>query len=279
MAMMRSAELAKGLDVDRATGSIYLAFFASAPVVYYGLSDKDFSLVLTFSVLFQCLAFLLLSIRAQCMRSFVGISARTLELYAVAICFRLSSTLWLNGYLPLDRTGDMLYQIADIASLVLVCRLLHHVHDSKEDVRLSNFAERDTSIDVRNAIIVALLFAVAVHPDLDHKLTFDVLWATGLYLDAIAMIPQALVMESTGSCSESLTLHYFFCLWLSRALSGLFWFHGFEDVAPRSGVNYAGWGILAAHVVQILSLSDVVMRYFQVLSSRVEPSDAELQEV
>merc|ERR1719506_3335602 len=65
----------------------------------------------------QCLALALLSLQMISTGSASGISARALSLDAIALCCRLSSTLWLNGYLPVDASGDHVFQIVDICSL------------------------------------------------------------------------------------------------------------------------------------------------------------------
>merc|ERR1719199_715487 len=48
----------------------------------------------------QCLALVLLGLQIMSTGSAAGISAKGLALDAFALCCRLSSTLWLNGYLP-----------------------------------------------------------------------------------------------------------------------------------------------------------------------------------
>merc|ERR1719353_308327 len=75
----------------------------------------------------QCLALVLLGLQMISTGSASGISARALALDALAICCRLSSTLWLNGYLPVDASGDHLFQIFDLCSLGIVAWLLHQV--------------------------------------------------------------------------------------------------------------------------------------------------------
>merc|ERR1719424_2251361 len=75
----------------------------------------------------QCLAFVLLALQTISTNSASGISGKALSLNALAICCRLSSTLWLNGYLPVDATGDHIYQIVDICSLCLSVWLLFQV--------------------------------------------------------------------------------------------------------------------------------------------------------
>merc|ERR1719263_2703893 len=89
----------------------------------------------------QCLAVVLMALQMVFTGSASGISARALTLDALAICCRLSSTLWLNGYLPVDVTGDHIYQIVDICSLCILGWLLHQVLVVK---RCTYQAEHDT---------------------------------------------------------------------------------------------------------------------------------------
>ena len=57
----------------------------------------------------QCLAVVLLGLQMISTGSASGISARALLLDALAICCRLPSTLWLNGYLPVDASADYVF--------------------------------------------------------------------------------------------------------------------------------------------------------------------------
>merc|ERR1719174_3475776 len=65
---------------------------------------------------------------------------KSLTLDALALACRLSSTTWLEGYLPADQTGDYLYQVFDALSLAMVLWLIHRVtkvqsktYDADED--------------------------------------------------------------------------------------------------------------------------------------------------
>merc|ERR1719424_2815617 len=82
------------------------------------------------SVLAQSLAFLLISLQISNAKSVAGISGKTMILQALALCFRLSSTLFLDGYLPLDKSGDMMYQIVDVCSLLMVLHILQCIFKS-----------------------------------------------------------------------------------------------------------------------------------------------------
>merc|ERR1719265_1373720 len=75
----------------------------------------------------QCLAVVLLGLQLISTGSASGISAQALSLDALAICCRLSSTLWLEGYLPADASGDHVFQGIDICSLGVLVWLLHQI--------------------------------------------------------------------------------------------------------------------------------------------------------
>merc|ERR1719161_3166433 len=75
------------------------------------------------------------------------------------------------------------------------------------------------------------------------------------------MVPQ-LVLLHIGDSLEAYSMHYMVLMFVSRSLGALFWFHGFGDVAPTAGgVNYAGWGIVVAHVLQLATLSYMILRW------------------
>merc|ERR1719352_1999160 len=80
----------------------------------------------------QCLGMVLLSLQLISTGSAAGISARALLLDAVALCCRLSSTLWLHGYLPVDASGDYIFQAFDIMSLSILAWLLYQVFEAKK---------------------------------------------------------------------------------------------------------------------------------------------------
>merc|ERR1719498_545615 len=105
----------------------YTFFLVSAGAVWHLVADGAFSAILTLSVMLQCLGVVLLGLQVITTGSAAGISAKALKLDAIALCCRLSSTLWLNGYLPVDASGDYVFQAIDIASLFMVLWLLHHV--------------------------------------------------------------------------------------------------------------------------------------------------------
>merc|ERR1719382_2074830 len=75
----------------------------------------------------QTFAFALLGMQMACARHARGISAQALGVNTLALICRLSSTVWLDGYLPADASGDWMYQTVDICSLALVLWLIYQV--------------------------------------------------------------------------------------------------------------------------------------------------------
>merc|ERR1719271_1721361 len=113
-------------DVDLKVVLSYIVFFVGAVTLYHALS-AGFSSTLTLSAGFQCLGFILVAMKVQNQRVTSGVSGKMLMMYAATLCFRLSSTLWLNGYLPVDKTGDWAYQAIEICSLGLAAYLMRSV--------------------------------------------------------------------------------------------------------------------------------------------------------
>merc|ERR550514_466676 len=93
--------------------------------VLHHVSEYEFSAVLTLSVFFQALALVLVLLQIEATKTVAGISAKSFTLLAGAFALRLVSTIFCDGYLPLDATGDYVYQIADILSLGMTIKVLH----------------------------------------------------------------------------------------------------------------------------------------------------------
>merc|ERR1719313_872974 len=101
------------------------------------------------------------------------------------LLFRLTSTLNKNGYLPVDRSGDWVYQAADIVTLVIVCQLLFRIHVTN---RATYDKEHDT-MQVLPMVPVCVVLAILIHADLYNSPFFDIVWTIGMNLDTVAMLP------------------------------------------------------------------------------------------
>lgn len=244
----------------------YALFGLIGFVVFTYAAEGEFSAILTLSVIFQCFALALLALQVLMKGSAAGISSRALQLDATALCFRLSSTLWLNGYLPVDMTGDWIYQAVDVASLAIVVWLLYQVHVMHQN---SYQASEDTMV-ITPVILCSFLFAVIFHADMNSRPLFDVFWMSGLFVSVVAVLPQLWVITKTKGRCEALTSHYIAAMALSRLLSGIFMWHARFDItcAPWvEGYNHAVWAILGAHALHLVFLADFAYYYMRAVFS------------
>jgi len=239
-------------------GSAYVTFLLCAAVVLRKLSDGDFSAVLTFGSGTQTLGFFLLLMKIRRRRSVNGISSKCMEVYALVFMFRLSSTLVKNGYLPVDRSGDWVYQTSDIASLMLTLQILYKIHKTHK----STYQAEDDNMNIYRAIPGCMLLALFLHGNLNNSPVFDTLWTIGMNLDTLALVPQLWMLTQIGGEVEGQTSNFCASLTISRCCSFAFWFYGYAELAPRDGsMNVSGWLIIVCHSLQVLLSADFMYYY------------------
>jgi len=226
---------------------------------------------------FQCLAFSLLGFHALSNGSVQGISSKSLQLEAIALACRLSSTIWFEGYLPSDQTGDFLYQIFDGFSLVIVLWLLHRV----VNVQSKTYEADDDSLPVVPFALGSLILAALLHGDLDDNPIFDTLWLCGLFAGALAVLPQLWLMSRNRATVPAMTSHFVAVMAFSRLLSGSYMWHAHEELSCEPWIkdfNHSGYAVLAAHALHLMLLADFGYFYAKNLATRGLHSPLELSE-
>jgi hypothetical protein len=240
--------------------TLYLGAAALGVLVFQSFTDLGLSTLTTLSVGIQCFGYLCLRLKISQQKSVAGISGRTLVLQALSIGLRLCSTTWLKGYIPVDGTGDFLYQLLDVITLLMVMQIIYCVFKSHRQT----YQQEHDNCNVHITALGCFVLAVLVHPDLNNRPLFDTLWTTALYIDVVAMMPQLAMMAKIRGKVEALTSHYVGATAVSRAISLVFWFHGYAELAPLDGsFNLAGWAVLSAHIVQTLLLLDFLFYYIR----------------
>jgi hypothetical protein len=236
----------------------YAIFLLGALVVYHWVANGEFTAVLTLSAVCQCCAFSLLGMQALSADGLGGISQKSLMLDAMAIAFRLSSTIQFDGYLPADVTGDYLYQMFDLVSLAMVCGVVY--------VKMQKNCNGDEEDDLPCVSLAAGAFVLAIllRGNLDDNAIFDTLWMWGTLVSAVAAIPQLQLMTRNYGCVPALTSHFVAVLGLGRCLSSVYMWHAFEDIECDPWItnfNHAGYAVLLAHVLHLLLLVDFAYYY------------------
>lgn len=238
----------------------YGLFTAIAFIVHHVVAGGEFSSILTLSVMVQCLGVSFLCMQVLSTGSAAGISAGALVLDACAFGFRLSSTTWLNGYLPVDESGDHVYQIVDMCSFAMVLWLLYQVLV----VKRSSYQEAEDVLPILPMVVGCFVLAALFYGNMNDRPLFDAAWMAGLLAGVVAVMPQLSLVMKSGGRTEALTAHYMAALALSRVLSGIFmWYARFDISCDEwiSGINHTVIMILGAHALHLILLSDFAYFY------------------
>jgi len=249
------------------TTLVYALFASVAGFVYLSIAEGEFSCMPTICAIIQCLAFTLLAVQAWS-GDVAGISAKGLLLDVIAIGLRLSSTTWLQGYVPNDPTGDYIYQLFDVFSLVVVLWLLYRILR----VQRHQYEAEADAVPVTPLVVVSLVLAFLFHADLNDSPTFDSLWMCSLFVFSVAMVPQLWMMTHREGSLHALTGHFVAVMVVSRSISTSYMWEGHSEITCEpadstkhigtfnfceAAPSHAGWAILAAHAVHLVLLMSI----------------------
>merc|ERR1719197_267051 len=216
----------------------YLAFGAFAMTVYHFVAQREFSSILTMAVIAQAMAISFLCVQVLWSKSARGISVGALVLDGLSVAGRMPSTTWSEGYLPMDKTGDYLYQTVDFCSLAMILFLLHRVLV----VYRSSYEASEDSFKVGPLILASFALASIFHGNAADNPLYDTCWMAGLFMGVMAVLPKLWLITQSGGTAQAWTCHYIAAMGVSRALSGLFMWEARADVTCDkwiSGLDHA----------------------------------------
>jgi len=245
----------------------YGVFILGALGVWHLVADGEFSAILTLSVMLQTLAVALLAVQVLLTGSMSGISAMALMLDVLALCCRLSSTLWLQGYLPVDASGDYMYQAFDILSVGILVWLLRELFVIKAHA----YQAEEDSFPISPLVLGAFVLAAMLHGNMNSRPLFDTLWMASVFLGAVSVLPQLWLITKTGGRVEALMSHHIAAMAAASILSGIFMWHARHDITckPWFGTfNHAIFAILSAHLLHMVLLADFAYFYIKAVISR-----------
>lgn len=236
------------------------AYLICIVLIYMGYiwcSDGIYSGIITLGSVIQCLGLCLNLLKVHTQRSANGISVKSLQLYALVYISRLSATLFHDGYLPMDRSGDWAYQVADIASLIVVFVLLWSCHV---------FGVQDNQFPVWICAAASLVLGWFIHPCHNLDTHADVLWISAVYLETFVMIPQLMLLSRRRESVEVLTSHSIACTFIYRFLNFWFWFSiSHELVTEENPSKLPGYFLIGTLFIQVVMLIDFMYYYMKAL--------------
>jgi len=188
-----------GSGLKAAVAIVYLCFAFLWFIVLGQFSDSDFSLVMTGGAVLQCLGFVILCIKVRATKSVESLSSKTLSMFALYYCVRLTSTSMKNGYIPVDASGDFMYQLMDLAGLMCVCHLLYAIHKT----HAVTYQDEVDTMPIMPLVVPSVVLAYFVHGDFNKDELYDIIWTTSLNLETLAMVPQLWMMAKQGGKVDS----------------------------------------------------------------------------
>ncbi|CAL2036162.1 hypothetical protein CAEBREN_07047 [Caenorhabditis brenneri] len=184
-------------------------------------------------------AIIILLLKIWKSRSCSGISARSQILFAVVFTAR---------YLDLFTTYISLYNtFMKITFLVATYATVYLMFFK---FRSTYMRESDT-FRVELLIIPSAVLAFLINHD---YAPFELLWTFSIYLEAVAILPQLFLLQSTGS-AEVITAHYLFALGSYRALYIFNWIYRYYTE------DYFDPIVVVAGIVQTVLYADFFYLY------------------
>lgn len=247
-----------GAALDRSNVTLYLVGGTGLCLMYSSFHDIGLSTLLTLALLLQNLGLAMLVVAIITRKSVKGISLQSIGMQALSFMLRLCSTSWLKGYIPVDSTGDWLYQLADLSALLLCLQTCYFVQMKYR----ASYQEQYDTFPAKRVCAACVVLAMLIHPDLNNRPVFDTIWTAGLYVDVVSTLPQLwMIGKLEGKC-DFLSAHYIALVAIARTVDLIFWSYGYEELAPMHGAfNIAGYTVLAAHAIHLLLMWDFIYCY------------------
>ncbi|PON70822.1 ER lumen protein retaining receptor [Parasponia andersonii] len=183
---------------------------------------------------------LVLLLKIHTIKSCAGVSLKTQELYAIVFATRYLDIF--TAFVSLYNTIMKLIFLGSSFSIVWYMR-------SHKIVRRSYDKEQDT---FRHYLLIVpcLVFAIFIN----EKFTFkEVMWTFSLYLEAVAILPQLVLLQRTRNI-DNLTGQYVFLLGAYRAFYIVNWIYRYFTEP-----HYVHWILIAIRLAyEISSLTDFI---------------------
>ncbi|KAL7105783.1 hypothetical protein ACP275_07G067100 [Erythranthe tilingii] len=194
---------------------------------------------------------LVLLLKIHTIKSCAGISLKTQELYAIVFVTRYLDLV--TDYISLYNTLMKLIFLGSSFSIVWYIRR-HKI------VRRSYDKEHD-SFRHYFLILPCLLLALLIHNKFTVK---EVMWTFSLYLEAVAILPQLVLLQKTRNI-DNLTGQYVFLLGGYRTLYILNWIYRYFTEP-----HFVHWITWISGLVQTLLYADFFYYYFQSWKNNVK---------
>jgi len=188
------------------------------------------------------LSIILLLLKIQGEKSCRGISLKTQELYALVFACRYLDLF--TSFISLYNTVMKLVFLASSFSIIYYMR--YH-----KQVKATYDREQDT-FRVVFLVVPCLVLALLIN----HEFTFmEILWTFSIYLEAVAILPQLVLLQRTSNI-DNMSANYVFFLGTYRGLYILNWIYRY-----MTEHRYRQWIVWTSGVAQTALYCDFFYYY------------------
>jgi len=241
-----------------ATSVVYLGFGFLWFVIFGRFSSLDFSALVTCAAFVQCFGLTLLSMKVYATKSLRGLSSKMLVMFVLHYGFRLSSTSIKNGYVPVDKSGDYMYQLLDFTSLLLCLHLLFAMHKTYRHT----YQEEYDTLPLTPLVAMCIVLGICIHGTFNMSFLFDSIWQISANLETFVLVPQLWMLARMGGKVDTVTAHFVFCMVASGVMTFTFWSWTAVELEKR-GANFARHLNLGFHALKLLLGADFMYYYAQ----------------
>jgi len=262
-----SSSLNSGVDHAGMKAGLVLCYVMTCCVLLATHNGSaGFSYTLFTGSTLQLLGILSLCLKVRGTKSAAGLSSQSLVLFGISLGFRLISTSLYEGYLPVDSSGDLMYQVIDGCTLLGVVYLLYATHKTYGH----SYQEEYDTFPILPVLMPCLICGYFFHGDLNHCDLFDTLWAFSLNVETFQLLPQLFMLAKVGGLVDRTTAHFVANTFLACVFRTAFWvwaISGCPELSTEDGIDMpwnmevGGNHILLMHGIQLIVLLDFMYYY------------------
>ncbi|CAK9152638.1 unnamed protein product [Ilex paraguariensis] len=193
--------------------------------------------------MFHLISILVLLLKIYATKSCTGISLKTQELYAVVFLARYLDLF--TDFISVYNTVMKLVFIGSSLAIVW-CMRYHRVVKRSYDRELDTF---------RHYFLIAASFVLALFVH-EKFTTQEIFWAFSIYLEAVAILPQLVLLQRSGNV-DNLTGQYVFFLGAYRSFYIFNWIYRYFTEQ-----KYSRWISSISGLVQTALYADFFYYYF-----------------
>lgn len=236
------------------------------PVGMVLVPDWGLSTTMTYASFLTTVACAMVCLHISKTQDLRGISVKMFVIQGIASLVRVSTTAWLNGYIPADSSGDLLFQVLDV---MIAGLCLYVIFMANGRLKWTYVEEHDT-FPYKTVMWMACLLGCVQHPSLHGRPIFDTIWNISMFMECLVVAPQMWVFVTQrevvvpACCS-----HFLFFFLLNRLLNLIFWNYGYDQLCHASygssKTTYAANMVLLSHFLSALLVSDFAWHYVKSL--------------